>query len=202
MVQQPKKILVTGAAGALGQIVVKKFLSQNLEVIATDIKTPLGTKNFEGVDTLVHCAGGFRFSLLEETSQDDFEFLLDSNFKSAFNLLKELLPGMKKRNFGRIVLVSAKSTLNPPAGMSAYAATKAGINALVTSVAEEVKPFNININAVMPSIIDTPSNRQSMPKADFSKWVNPNDLAEIIFSLTQAWGNPIHGALIPVAGRI
>jgi NAD(P)-dependent dehydrogenase (short-subunit alcohol dehydrogenase family) len=116
--------------------------------------------------------------------------------------MRELLPPMKKRGFGRIVLVSARATLNPPAGMSAYAASKAGLNALVSSVAEELKDFDININAVMPSMIDTLANRRDMPKADFKKWVSPDALAEIIFSLTQPWGKPIHGALIPVAGRL
>jgi NAD(P)-dependent dehydrogenase (short-subunit alcohol dehydrogenase family) len=86
--------------------------------------------------------------------------------------------------------------------MSVYSATKAALNALTASLAEETKSYDINVNAVLPSIIDTPANRKDMPKADISKWVTPEALAEIIFSLTQPWGKPIHGALIPVAGRV
>ena len=214
-------ILITGAAGALGSIVAKKFFSSGCEVIATDFATPAdpqkvrwipidlskpesvhtGLAQVGAVDGLVHCAGGFRFSKLEETSDRDFNFLIQANLSSTFYLLRELLPGMKKRNFGRIVVVSARATLQPPAGMSAYAASKAGLNALVASVAEEVKSFNININAVLPTILDTPANRHDMPKADFSTWVKTEELAEIIYSLTQPWGKPVNGALIPVVGR-
>ena len=109
---------------------------------------------------------------------------------------------MKKKNFGRMVFISARSTFQPGAGVGAYSASKSGLNMLVSSLAEEVKEFNINVNAILPTVIDTPSNRSGMPKADFSKWVKPEQLAEIIFSLTSTWGDPVHGALIPVSGRV
>jgi NAD(P)-dependent dehydrogenase (short-subunit alcohol dehydrogenase family) len=151
---------------------------------------------------LVHCAGGFRYAPIDQLEDKDLQFLIDANLRSSFYLVRALLPEMKKKNFGRLVLISSKSTLQAPAGLSAYAASKVGLNALVSAVAEEVKSFDININAVMPTVIDTPANRRDMPKADFSSWVSPAQLAEIIFSLTQPWGKPIHGALIPVAGRV
>jgi NAD(P)-dependent dehydrogenase (short-subunit alcohol dehydrogenase family) len=154
------------------------------------------------IDALVHCAGGFRFAMADETSDDDLDFLLGSNLRSAFLLLREFLPGMKKRNFGRLVFVSARATFSSTAGMAAYSASKAGLNMLVSSLAEEVKRQDINVNAVLPTVLDTPANRKDMPQADFSTWVAPSALADIIYSLTQPWGQPIHGALIPVAGRI
>jgi NAD(P)-dependent dehydrogenase (short-subunit alcohol dehydrogenase family) len=217
-------VLVTGAEGALGGFVAKRFLAGGYRVVGThhpagrpgsepgvqwlamSLADPAsvreGLKAAGDVDALAHCAGGFRYAELGATSDEDFNFLVDANLRSTFFLLRELLPSMKKRNHGRIVLVSARATQQPPAGMSAYCATKAAINALVASAADEARPFDININAVMPTIIDTPANRASMPKADFSTWVAPEALAEIIFSLTQPVGKPVNGALIPVAGRL
>lgn len=219
-------VLITGAEGALGSVVRKRFATAGYQVIGTYhpggtpptsedsatrfIKVDLANSatvhqtisSLGDIDVLVHCAGGFRYAQVENTSDDDLDFLFNSNLRSSFLLLRELLPSMKKRNFGRIVLISSKATLQAPAGMSAYCAAKAGINALVSSAAEEVKAFDINVNAVMPTVIDTPANRRDMPKANFASWVTPNELAEIIFSLTQPFGKPVHGALIPISGRI
>ncbi len=158
----------------------------------------------QGYETeiLVHCAGGFKFNYLEKTTDEELDLMLNVNLKSSFLIAREILPEMRRRNFGRLVFISSKSTLNPSAGMSAYAASKAGLNALVSSLSEEVKGAQINVNAVLPSIIDTPANRKSMPKSDFSQWVTCEQLAEIIFGLTQELGRPIRGALIPVTGRV
>ncbi|MCM2277129.1 MAG: SDR family NAD(P)-dependent oxidoreductase [Oligoflexia bacterium] len=217
------RVLVTGASGALGSQVVQRFLSAGNTVVGLARKAPrdreaagpsewieLDAGDAAGVnarvpeefDVLVHCAGGFRFGKIGELSTEDFEFLLNANVRSTFNLVARLLPGMKRRNFGRIVLVGAKATSNPGAGMGGYAASKAAINMLTLSLAEEVKGFDINVNAVLPSIIDTPANRTGMPHADPSTWVSVGELSEIIFSLTQPWGKALHGALIPVAGRV
>ena len=227
MITSLKNILVTGAEGALGSAVVKRFVASGTSVIGTYREAP-GIADeritwvkmnisdsrsvaegiaslraqFGEIEGLIHCAGGFRYSPLEQTSDQDLDFLLNVNLRSAFLLLRELLPSMKKKGFGRIVLVSAKASLNPGAGLSAYAASKAGLNAIVSSVADEVRSYDININAVMPSMIDTLANRKDMPKADFAAWVKPEELAEIIFSLTQALGKPLNGALIPVTGRL
>jgi NAD(P)-dependent dehydrogenase (short-subunit alcohol dehydrogenase family) len=154
------------------------------------------------IDGLVHCAGGFRFKNVEQTDDADLDFLINVNLRSAFILLRTLIPGMKQRNFGRVVLISSRATLSPPAGMSAYAASKAGLNALVSSLAEEVKKFDINVNAVMPTVIDTPANRRDMPGADPATWVSPDALAGIIVSLLLPPSQAIHGALVPVAGRV
>lgn len=222
-----KSVLVTGAQGALGQVVVRRFLGAGCEVSGTDveIRDPnLMKGEFGGrvrwiaadladpgavsklipadFDAWVHCAGGFRWARIEDLTDGDLDFLLKANFKSSFHLARHLVPSMKKRGFGRIVLVSARATLQGAAGMSAYSASKAAINLLTECLAEEVKGQDITVNAVLPSIIDTPANRKDMPKADPSAWVSPAQLAEILFSLTQPWGTPVNGALIPVSGRV
>jgi 3-oxoacyl-[acyl-carrier protein] reductase len=217
-------VLITGAAGALGGAVVDRFLKEGIEVVGTSLdgsgpsKKGLRwidldlsdsrqvTEKLAGlaVDAWINCAGGFRYAPVEETSDADFEFLFKANFHSSFLLFRTLLPGMKKRGFGRIVVVSARSSLQSPAGMSAYGATKAALNALVQSVAEEVKSSgaDIAVNAVLPSTIDTPANRRDMPKADFAKWVTVEQLAEVMFTMTQPGFSALNGALVPVSGRV
>ena len=153
------------------------------------------------LDVVVNCAGGFRWTLMGDAKDDDLDFLIDANLRSALHMVREVLPGMKERGFGRIVLMSSKSTLAPGKGEGPYAATKAALNALTKAVAAEVTKSDVNINAILPSVIDTPNNRQEMPDADFDTWVKREQLAEIIWSLTQPFGEPINGALIPVTGR-
>lgn len=233
-VRSPQTVLITGASGALGLQVARRFVQAGVTVHATwfggtrpspgpdqpwlervkwlemdvrDIESvrrgmPKGPEGHDGVDALVHCAGGFRWTHADEVSDEDLEFLIDTNLKSAFHVVRAVLPGMKKRGFGRIVFVGARATRAGGAGMGPYAASKAGINLLTESLAEEVKGLDINVNAVLPSIIDTPANRRDMPQADPSKWVRPDELADIIFALTQPWSRAIHGALIPVSGRV
>ena len=212
MAKLPKVVLVTGATGALGQVVCERFRQAGCEVIGLDrrdanLAEAASIRKFlqstpSKIDTWIHCAGGFRFAKTDEFKDEDLEFLLGSNLQSSFFLARELLPQMKLANFGRIVFVSAKASLQPGAGMGLYSASKAGVNALISALAQEVKTFDINVNAVLPTTIDTPANRKDMPAADFTAWVPREELAEIIFSLTQPWGRSIHGALIPVSGRV
>ena len=221
--------LVTGAEGALGSEVIAALLESGAKrVYATYLHAePRHLSTLQGhsavewlqvdvthsdsvkrviaplqVDGLVHCAGGFRYSTVEEVTDGDLDLLLSLNLKSAFLLARALVPGMKARNFGRMVFISAKATLAPGAGMGPYTASKIGLNALTLALAEELKAYDINVNAVLPSIIDTPANRKDMPQADFSKWVTPQALAKFIVSLTQNGSQPVHGALIPVSGRV
>ncbi len=225
-----RRILVTGAEGVLGSAVTEEFLQQGDSVVGTfhrsrpesawklnsefrwaqaRLEDPsavgeLVGRGWEGApfDCLVHCAGGFRFGAADQLNVTDYDFLMESNLKSAFLLVRELLPAMKRQNFGKLVFVSAQATLHPGAGLSAYAASKAGLNMLVASLAAEVRPFKINVNAVLPSIIDTPSNRRDMPTSDFSTWVAPGDLARVIVFLTSPAAECVHGALLPVSGRV
>ncbi len=224
-----KRVVITGARGALGMKVAEHFIDAGCTVVGLDLVvkgedvhadpnihrlhwshcdvTDSGTvsrvftnitEKFGAIDGLVHCAGGFRFAHADAIGDDDVEFLLNANLKSSILVVREALRHMKTKNFGRIVLVSSASTLHPGSGVSAYSASKAGINALVQSVADEVRGGNININAVLPSVIDTQANRSDMPNADFAKWVSPSSLADIVFMLTQPVMDPVRGALIPV----
>ena len=216
------KVLITGARGVLGSSVLQKYAQTGAKVYGVDLPgefqnshgaefIPLDLSDSKSVqsalsgldvDVLVHCAGGFRFAMTEQITDADMDFLWNANLRSGIVLARELLPGMKKKNFGRMVFVSARATQAPGVGVGAYAATKAGLNMLVGSIADETKDFDINVNAVLPTIIDTPNNRSDMPQADFTKWVKPDEISEIVYGLTSPWGKPIHGALIPVAGRL
>jgi NAD(P)-dependent dehydrogenase (short-subunit alcohol dehydrogenase family) len=173
-----------------------------VQVNLTDAASVRAALQGVSIDHLVHCAGGFRFAHADKTSAADLDFLIDTNLRSAFYLVHELLPAMKERNYGRLVFVSSRATFAAGPGMAAYAASKSGLNMLVSSLAEETRKLDINVNAVLPTVIDTEANRRDMPKADFSAWVTTEQLAEVIFALTEPWGKPIHGALIPVAGRL
>lgn len=155
------------------------------------------------VDTLVHCAGGFRWSKIEDISNDDLDFLLRVNLLSSLYLVREAIPKMRAHGYGRIILVSSRSTLGPGVGEGAYVASKAGLNALVKSVAAEIADApNLTINAVLPAILDTPPNREAMPDEDFSRWVPLPKIAGIIQNLTRPEQDIINGALLPISGRL
>ncbi len=155
------------------------------------------------VDGLFNAAGGFRFGSITECSVADFEFLYAANLKSSFLLAKHATPGMKARRFGRMVFVSAKGTLSQTtANMGPYTATKAGLNCLVEALAAEVKGTGVTVNAIMPTIIDTPANRQAMPDQNPKLWVTTAQLLAVVDQLMGTVGEPINGALIPVSGGL
>jgi NAD(P)-dependent dehydrogenase (short-subunit alcohol dehydrogenase family) len=112
------------------------------------------------------------------------------------------IPFLKQSGQGRIINIGANGALKAGAGMGAYAASKSGVHRLTESLAEELKAAGITVNAVLPSIIDTPANRAEMPQADFAKWVTPRALAEVILFLASDAGAPITGALLPVTGGV
>lgn len=164
----------------------------------SEIESSLGP-----VDALVHCAGGFRWSKIEDISNADLDFLLRVNLLSSLYLVREAVPRMRAHGYGRIILVSSRSTLGPGIGEGAYVASKAGLNALVKSVAAEVADTtNLTINAVLPAILDTPPNREAMPDQDFSRWVPLPKIAGIIRGLTRPEQDIINGALLPISGRL
>lgn len=231
--QNLRRVVVTGAAGALGSKVLEHFVDAGCTVVGIDrnfagnelvrhkelhrlhllgcdlthgdsvqqafehIQSSLG-----GIDALIHCAGGFRFSPAHETIKDDVDFLVDLNLKSSIIATREALKTMKAGGFGRIVLVSSASAIKPGFGVSSYVASKAGLHAFIESVAAEIKDQDINIHAVAPGVINTENNRRDMPDADFSKWVEPNVLAEIIFLLTQPTMNAVRQCVLPVTGGL
>ena len=157
---------------------------------------------FEGIDVVANIAGGFIGGLsVSEMDTEKWDFMMDLNLKSVFLMCKAVLPHMIERSSGKIVNVSARAGLAGAAGMGAYCVSKGGVRTLTESIAEEVKERGININAIMPSIIDTQANRQSMPKADFSKWVSPHQIAKVVRFLVSEDAQIINGAAIPVYGQ-
>ena len=125
------------------------------------------------------------------------------NTKSAYLCSRAVLPRMIARNYGRIVSVSAKNATprGRRAGNIAYAISKGGIITLTEALAEEVSKLEITVNCVMPGTIDTADNREKMPKADTSKWVNPEDIASVILFLSSDASKAVSGASIPVFGK-
>jgi len=151
---------------------------------------------------LLNIAGGFRWIKTEDSHASDFESLFRMNLQSAANAVRAALPALKASSAGRIVNVGALSAEKAAAGMGPYAASKAAVHRLTEALAEELKDSKITVNAVLPSTIDTAQNRADMPKADFSRWVAPADLAEVMLFLASEKATAVTGALIPVRGRV
>lgn len=157
---------------------------------------------YGAIDTLVIAVGGYAGGKqLWETDLATYELMLNLNLRAAFVMTRAVLPGMIRQNRGAIVNVASKAGYGHAAGAAMYAASKAGVMALFDSLAEEVKPYNINVNSIVPSIMDTPANRRAMPKADFDVWPKTDDIAKVIVYLCSEDARVIHGAAVPVYGR-
>jgi len=158
-------------------------------------------KQLGGIDILCNIAGGFMMGEdVHETSDQTWDFLFDLNARSIMNAASTVVPSMLENNGGKIVNVAARAANAGLAKMGPYIASKAAVARLTESMAMELREQNINVNCVMPGIIDTPRNRSDMPDADFSKWVTPSNLANVIGFLTSDDAISVHGASIPVDG--
>jgi NAD(P)-dependent dehydrogenase (short-subunit alcohol dehydrogenase family) len=227
-----KVVAVTGGFGQLGQAVVRAALEAGAQVAALDRAVPpvAGTlpkaafalgdldlaepdaaaraldqvaARFGGLDALVNIAGTFRWETLEKGSLETWDLLYRVNLRSAVSTSRAALPHLLRRGGGRIVNIGAgAAAAKAAAGMGAYAASKAGVAKFSEALADELKDRNITVNAVLPSIIDTPANRADMPKADFSRWVTPQAIADVIVFLLSDQARAVTGALIPVSGRV
>ena len=160
------------------------------------------TSRFGRIDALLNIAGGFRWIKIGDSHSADLEILFRMNVQTAANAIRAALPALKKSSAGRVVNVGALAAEKAAAGMGPYAASKAAVLRLTEALAEELKDARITVNAVLPSIIDTPQNRADMPKADFSRWVAPGDLAEVMLFLASEKARAITGAHIAVPGRV
>jgi NAD(P)-dependent dehydrogenase (short-subunit alcohol dehydrogenase family) len=222
--------LVTGASGGLGTAVTRSFRQAGFRVVAASGHVPAAAetgadylpvaanlmvaseakalveralREFGRLDALVHLAGGFAGGHpIEETPDEEWDHMLNLNLRTAVNAIAAVLPSMRKAGWGRIVVVGSKAGLEPPAGLSAYAASKAALHAMVRVVAEETRMAGITVNAVLPSIIDTPVNRRTMMDADTSKWVKPEGIASLALWLCSDAAADVNGALVPVYGRV
>lgn len=155
---------------------------------------------FGKIDGLANIAGGFAWQTLGDGDLDGWTDQFKMNLMTAVTACKAALPHLRKSQ-GAIVNVASAPAKKAGAGMGAYAASKAGVLRLTESLAEEEKKAGVRVNAVLPTIIDTPRNRADMPKADFSRWVKPEDLAKVILFLLSGEANAITGAEILVAGK-
>lgn len=155
------------------------------------------------VDALLHIAGGFRMGeAVHEISERSWDFLMDLNARSLVNVAAVLVPQLLAQGGGRIVTVGAGAALRGGAQMGAYAASKSALIRLTESMSAELRQRGINVNCVLPSIIDTPDNRAAMPDADASQWVHPDALADVMLFLASDAARAVHGAAVPVSGLV
>jgi 3-oxoacyl-[acyl-carrier protein] reductase len=157
--------------------------------------------HFGRLDALINIAGGFAFETVAEGDPKTWQHMYALNVLTALNASRAAIPHLAASASARIVNIGAIGALQAGAGMGAYAASKAGVHRLTEALAAEWKG-KITVNAVLPSIIDTTANRASMPKADFAKWVTPQELAEVILFLVSDAASAVTGALLPVSGRV
>lgn len=159
-------------------------------------------KRFGRVDVLVNTAGGYRGGTpVHETSFETWDFMLNLNARTLFTASRAVIPHMLRQGSGRIVNVAARAALQGGAKMAAYSVSKSAVIRLTESMATELKRDGINVNCVLPGTIDTPQNRQEMPKADHSRWVKPEAIADVILFLASDAARAVQGAAVPVYGK-
>jgi NAD(P)-dependent dehydrogenase (short-subunit alcohol dehydrogenase family) len=223
-----KVIIVTGASGALGRVVAISAQAKGArvagidhaasQVAATPSRIELGgvdltdaaqakqavdaaAAHFGKLDALINIAGGFAFEAIADGDPKTWQRMYMLNVLTALNASRSAIPHLVASGAGRIVNVGAIGALQAGSGMGAYAASKAGVHRLTEALAAEWKG-KITVNAVLPSTIDTAANRASMPNADFTKWVTPDELASVILFLASDAASAVTGALLPVSGRV
>ena len=152
-----------------------------------------------GLDALVNVAGAFRWGKVAD-NPDIWDLLHKANLLTAVNATRAALPLLSTN--GRVIYIGAAGAVKAGVGMGPYAASKAGVAKLAEALAEEVKDRGITVNAILPSTIDTPANRADMPDADVSRWVQPEQIADLIVFLLSDRASAITGALIPIVGRV
>lgn len=223
--------VVTGGFGALGRAVAERLVAEGACVALLDrAPLPVGgvtegvaltldgvdladgpacvaaygnvAARLGGVDAVINVAGGFVWEPMEASLLESWDRMYAMNLRTAVASSSAALPHLLARGGGRIVNVGAQAASKAGLGMAAYAASKSGVARLTESMAEEFKDRGITVNAVLPSIIDTPTNRTDMPDADFSRWVAPAELAAVIAFLLSDEATAISGACLPVSGRV
>lgn len=220
-----RSVIVTGGFGILGAAVVATFaaagdkvsridfapearepLAGALDIGGVDLTDAQATEAalgkvvaaHGGIDVLVNVAGGFTWETLEGGSLASWARMQAMNLTTAATITQLALPQLKASAAGRVVNIGSGAAIKAGAGMGAYAASKSGVHRLTEALAEELSGTSVTVNAVLPSIIDTPANRADMPDADFSTWVQPQAIADVIGFLASDAARAITGALIPV----
>jgi NAD(P)-dependent dehydrogenase (short-subunit alcohol dehydrogenase family) len=224
-----KVLVITGSGGALGQATAATLrgCGATLALIdhaAAPAAQAAGTVHYGGIDLtredaarsvmervvkdagrldgLINIAGGFRWEELAGGTLESWDSMYALNLRTAVVSCQAALPYLLQAGGGRIVNVGAMGAVKAARGMGAYASSKAGVAKLTEALADELKDRGITVNAILPSILDTPKNRLDMPKQDFTRWVAPAEAAEVIAFLASDAARAVTGALIPVVGRV
>lgn len=223
-----KVVLVTGANGGLGTHVTRAFLAAGATVVGSsrniqpsDVDDPgfsaipaeisnfRGAKQlieqitarFQRLDVLAHTVGGFAGGQsVAQTDDATFQRMIDVNLNTTFQILRAAIPELRKNGAGRVVAIGSRAAVEPGAGVGAYSASKAAMVSLIETVARENKDAGMTANVVLPGTMDTPANRKAMPSSDFSTWVRPSTIAELMVWLAGDAGADVNGAVIPVYG--
>ena len=219
---EDKVVVVSGTAGALGSAVGRAFHEARATVIGIDViahsapfktfeldlldltQTKQAISTLSSVSVLANIAGGFTMGeTIAESTDETWDYVMNLNVRTMLNLVRAVVPLMRASgDGGKIVNVGAQGALQGSALMGPYVASKSVVIRATESLAAELKQDGINVNCVLPSIIDTAQNRQDMPKADYSKWVSPDALAQVVLFLASAGADSIHGAALPVSGLV
>ncbi len=224
-----RHVVITGGSGALGAAVVRALVDGgatcHVPVFAPreldrfpfrdhpSVKVRAGLDmtveatvqryyaELPGLWASIHLAGGFSMKPVTDTTLEEFLSLMNTNAVTCFLACREAARRMRESGGGRIVNVAAKPALVPTGGMAAYAASKSVVVSLTQSLAEELAPDGIWVNAIAPSIMDTPRNRQDMPSADHSRWPKVDEVAEVVAWLASPSNKLARGAIVPVYGK-
>ena len=224
-----KVFMVTGAFGALGQAVTACMIGHGAKLAlvgkraGSSVEHPTGVLLYSGIDVsqkdsasevverifsetgridgLVNLAGGFHWDKLQGSTLESWDSMYRINLLTAVVSCEAVLPYLLRNESGSIVNIGSLGAIKAGCGMGAYAASKAGVVKLTEALADELKDRSITVNAVLPGVIDTPRNRADMPGADFTRWVSPKAVAEVIVFLVSDLARAISGATLPVAGR-
>ena len=222
-------VLITGAKGGLGTYVTNAFLDSGATVVGAsrsiednDFPRPgfsamaaeLGSvgaaralvervvEKHGRVDALVHLVGVFAGGQsVADTDDDTFDRMIELNLKSAFHIVRAVLPQMRAQRSGRLLCIGSRTAVEPQPCAGAYTASKAALVALIRTIAAENRDANITANVVLPGTMDTPANRKAMPAADYSRWVDPNQVASLLVHLASPQAGQVTSAVIPVYGR-